>query len=308
MKINYSIRPAKSVERKMMLNLMEKMSRFGELRTFQYVGFGAETFRDFTAVHTRLGITDMTSIEVNVSDAKRFEHNKPIDYISMVYGWSWDVLSSIDFSRRSIVWLDYTCSLSVKVLTDVLYLLDNIEPGSMLAVSVNAATLASSKDPLAAFRNKVGEFRVRADLDVRSLQGWGTAQEYYTVLTDEIQHHFHTRNNTKPAGSKRQFKQIMHFQYADGAKMMTLGGVVHDGGQQVIFDSCGFQSEAAYRPSDVALRIEIPELTYTEMRLLARNLKNPDEEQLANAGLSLAHLNQYRSLHPFFPAFTESEL
>ena len=62
-KINYQVRPAKSIERKMLCDLIREvqlMRADGEMR---YIGLGAKYFTDFLLLHNEFGITDMISIE-----------------------------------------------------------------------------------------------------------------------------------------------------------------------------------------------------------------------------------------------------
>ena len=62
-KINYSIRPAKSAERKMLCELIQHLSVFHKLSDYQYIGFGSTYFTDFSLFHRNLGINKMISIE-----------------------------------------------------------------------------------------------------------------------------------------------------------------------------------------------------------------------------------------------------
>ena len=63
-KFNYSLRPAKNIERKMFCEVFARLSRISPLRSYRYIGFGANTFVDFTLFHQRLGITDMVTLAV----------------------------------------------------------------------------------------------------------------------------------------------------------------------------------------------------------------------------------------------------
>lgn len=61
--VNYRLRPAKNIERKMMGEVFGRLSAVEPLKAYQYVGFGAEFFSDFALYHQTLGIADMSSIE-----------------------------------------------------------------------------------------------------------------------------------------------------------------------------------------------------------------------------------------------------
>src|SRR5438309_550668 len=76
-RIDYSIRPAKSVERKMLAEALSRLSKLERPDNYRYVGFGAIYFRDFSLFHKMLGIHDMKSIEHNRSEETRFWSNRP---------------------------------------------------------------------------------------------------------------------------------------------------------------------------------------------------------------------------------------
>ena len=76
-KINYSLRPAKSIERKMLGNAFRKLSDFGAVESYRYIGFGSTYFSDFILFHKALGIKHMISIERDRENEERFRFNCP---------------------------------------------------------------------------------------------------------------------------------------------------------------------------------------------------------------------------------------
>ncbi len=67
MQINYSLRPAKSVERKMLCEAIKRLAVFDKIESYKYVGFGSAYFSDFSLIHRSLGIEDMLSIEKDIN-------------------------------------------------------------------------------------------------------------------------------------------------------------------------------------------------------------------------------------------------
>src|SRR5437879_5407175 len=102
-KINYGLRPAKSVERKMLRDAFKKLSEFGTLESYRYVGFGSTYFSDFFLFHKSLGITNMTSIEKDVANRDRFLFNIPYNCIGIEFGESGNVLPSLPWNTRTIL-------------------------------------------------------------------------------------------------------------------------------------------------------------------------------------------------------------
>src|ERR1035438_1696889 len=100
--INYSLRPAKAVERKMMGEAFRRLHPFQRIEDYRYVGFGSIYFSDFQAVHRTLGISDMVSIEKNVSAEACFEFNKPYRSIELIFGNSSVVLPKLPWDKPTI--------------------------------------------------------------------------------------------------------------------------------------------------------------------------------------------------------------
>src|ERR1035437_7380194 len=106
-KINYSLRPAKSVERKMFCEAMIKLSHFHNIEKYQYVGFGSTYFSDFSLIHKNLGIKKMVSIEKDDDNSDRFEFNRPFSCIGTIFKHSNQALSEINWKIPTVLWLDY---------------------------------------------------------------------------------------------------------------------------------------------------------------------------------------------------------
>src|SRR3954471_24514148 len=117
--INYRLRPAKSVERKMIVDALRHLRGFGDLAQYRYVGFGSVFFVDFALMHRAFCICDMVSIERRRDDEKRFYFNKLFDCIEMQFGESNEVLAKLQWDGRTIIWLDYDGSINSNVLSDV---------------------------------------------------------------------------------------------------------------------------------------------------------------------------------------------
>ena len=78
-RIHYGLRPAKNVQRKMLVETFRRLSEFGAVDSYRYVGFGSTYFSDFSLFHKTLGIRSMISIERDLSNRKRFEFNRPFN-------------------------------------------------------------------------------------------------------------------------------------------------------------------------------------------------------------------------------------
>ena len=89
-KIDYRLRPAKGVERKMLANAFWRLAAFDKIERYRYIGMGSVYFNDFILFHKVLGIKKLISIEGedNPEKQKRFKLNKPFRCIDLRFAWS----------------------------------------------------------------------------------------------------------------------------------------------------------------------------------------------------------------------------
>lgn len=120
-RVNYQIRQGKSIERKMLCDLIRKFQIICGITDFRYIGMGAKYFEDFILFHNQFGINDMISIEADVDKKERFDFNKPLRGIQMKYGKTNQILPQIENfeEKMNIVWLDYDGAFSDEILEDV---------------------------------------------------------------------------------------------------------------------------------------------------------------------------------------------
>lgn len=134
-RINYMLRPNKSVERKMVCEMLSRISAVRNVSMYQYIGFGSTYFADFSLFHRNLGITQMISIEGEGRAKNRCEFNKPFACIDLRMGESSDILPNLDFNTKdSIVWLDYDGIISDTVFSDINTVVTAIRPDSFFFV------------------------------------------------------------------------------------------------------------------------------------------------------------------------------
>jgi hypothetical protein len=309
-RINYNLRPAKHVERKMMCEAFRRLSEFGTVESYRYIGFGSFYFRDFALIHKALGISNMTSIEreEEEEDRKRFQFNLPYSCVKMAFGESSAVLPTLPWDVRTILWLDYDFSLDASVLGDVAHFCANACAGSVVVISLNAHPDNRDKAPVNTLKDKVGENEVPADLTDAHLKEWGKASAFRRIITNKISEALNIRNGTRAQGSKFVFRQLFNFHYRDGAMMVTVGGLLYEQGQEPLVAKCAFDHLPFVRTGDDACRIEIPKLTYKEIRHLDEQLPVLQSLELKAHGIPAEDLDLYSRLYRYFPNFAEADL
>ena len=319
-KINYRVRPAKSIQRKMLCDAFLRLSFFEPLENYRYVGFGSTTFVDFILFHKILGITDMISIEQSEADKARFEFNKPFACIHMKYGDSNDVLPSLAWDLKTIVWLDYDGQLSESFLEDVACASMNLVSGSILVVTVD---VKSDSPPdrsltdqevqnyrLEEFERRVGSDKVPVDLEGKNLEGEEMAKTCGRVILNEIQQMLRHRNGLFADKHKVEFAPLFNFRYQDGAKMLTVGGIFYEGRDEARFRQCKFENLefVKFNEDSEFYEIEVPMLTHRECLYLDQTLPSSNRDDRKQIGLTEDEINNYERLYRYFTVFAEVEL
>ena len=311
-KVNYSLRPAKAVERKMLCDSFRRLSPFARVDTYQYVGFGSTYFSDFSLIHRSLGISHLISIEREIAMCERFMFNRPYRSIDLRFGESTELLPELDWNPKTIVWLDYDGKLTADVLADVATFCRSCTPGSVLAVSVNAHPdrVPPDQDPekfrLALLKKRLGQYKVPADVGPKQLAGWDVALLNRRIVDQQIQSTLAERNGGLPANARLCYNQLFNFHYRDGARMMTTGGLVYQVGQENIVSSCGFNQLDFVREHEHPYEIVVPNLTFKEMRHIDAQLPTENKPVIAPVGDD--DIAAYKAIYRYFPTFIEAEL
>lgn len=312
-RINYSLRPAKTVERKMMVEAFRRFSEFRLVDTYRYIGFGSTYFSDFQLIHKSLNIQVMKSIERDVENKARFEFNKPFRCIEMEFGESNLVLPALHWADiPTIAWLDYDGRLTAEVLIDIKTFCSSASPPSALVVSVNAQPgppdPANENARLDQLIKAVGDDKVPAGVTAKDLREWGTARVYRKIINNEIDETITDRNGDKPPGSELLYRQLLNFHYSDTAKMLTVGGLIYDRGLEARVQSCAFDQLKFIRSGQEPFLIDPPNLTYRELRYLDTLLPVDPAAPPSLPGVPSADVQKYAEMYRYFPTFAETEL
>lgn len=312
-KINYQIRPSKSIERKMLCEIIKDIQIILGNREFRYIGMGAKYFSDFLLIHNEFNIKEMISIEAEEQYTDRYEFNKPLKNIEMKYGMSNQILPQLEgFDQKlNVVWLDYDDAFSQEMLADVETLSRKIGIGSMFYISCNASVGGSEKGAKqAAFQEHVGDFYLE-DTDKNLF----TNKKIPLVIKKHFDHiitkGIYTRN--KLEDTELEYKQLVFLIYSDGAPMVTIGGIIVDHNlkeklkQYKLFDKYPFIVN-----DDEYFKIEIPKLTYKEIQLILKNIPlTLDEYNEISSELyhiSFTEIDQFQKIYRYYPYYVEGSI
>jgi hypothetical protein len=314
-KINYRLRPAKGIERKMICDSLRCLSPFGELTTYRYIGFGSTYFSDFILFHKSLHIEDMISIEKDKHAKERFEYNKPFGCIKIEYGASYEVLPTLEWSKKSIVWLDYDSPLKKTILDDIDIVTSKLVSGSVLIVTVSAEPERPpeegfTKEEIDNFReNKLQERlpkeKIPIDLKPIDLTGKKLANLYKRIINNQLEESVSNANSARSEEEKLKYKQIFNFRYADGSRMLTVGWLFFEQSYCNVAEKCNFSKHFNATKSDNPYEIDVPNLTLKEIQYLDSQMPTDDCDAVNRICIPLKDVKCYAELYKYFPSFVE---
>ena len=314
-RIDYSLRPAKHAERRMLCDIFRRLRPFGRVENYVYVGFGSIWFSDFMLMHRSLGIKDMISIEHSVESRDRIEDNKPFR-IPVDYRKSAEALPDLDWNRKQYIWLDYDDPLAPDMLLDMRTVARRAGSGTVLAVSVQctkADQAVFSERPaegqptsLDNFSTVFGRQRIPHGTTSEQLYGWQFGTLSRELLLQEIQSELSTRNSD-PDASKIVFRSICDIEYEDGAKMTTLVGIFHTEEDQNLVDQCHFEALDFLPVVPGPVRVAVPKLTLKEFKKLESQLPLQDGEELVLGTIPIREARRFAAMYRYFPSFAVLE-
>lgn len=299
--VRYLTRPAKAIQRRMIVDACRRLGPFGAPADYEYIGFGALEFVDFHLMRRGVGVMRMTSIEHDVVRSDRYEFNRPYGDVDVLIGSAGDRLSDVDWSGLRIVWLDYESGLEEDVLGDVAQISQRLQPGSVLIVSVNAEPARPMDQRRKKLAEEVGEWRLPEGTTDESLAKWGWADAQRQILADAL------TSDLAGRGDGSRLRQLFDFRYADGARMQTYGGVVLIPALERAADSCRFEDLDFVRSEgQLPVVIEVPVLTAKERHHLDRQFPIADGAVPELPGLDPSQAQQYADYYRWYPSPVES--
>jgi len=282
--LDYGDRQSKQVSRRIFVEALKRLQPIDKLSNYAYVGFGAYQFLDFDIVHRQLGIDRMTSIESDEKLIARCHFNAPYRSIDVLSGTATSIIPTLDWSKKSIVWLDYMQRLRADEMADCENVALRLKPGSVLAVTLNchAGEDGHRRDDLA---RAIGSENVPIGITDAKLGEWGLAKTQRELLTSLLHRTLGSR------GDGVTWQQILNIQYRDDARMQMIVGIVDHPDLHDEMQACRFEDMAEVSFDAEPVVIELPTLTLRERHALGKKL--PAKSLKEFAGLSAKDLTSY---------------
>ncbi len=132
--VHYEFRPAKQVERRMLIHAFTALMEAGfPISKYKYTGLGSIYFIDFAMFHRYLGINQFLSVESNMSIPKRVKFNRPSSCIEVAMGDIADFIPNLSPYSQHILWLDFDGLLTKEMLETVHLAAAQLSHGSIFS-------------------------------------------------------------------------------------------------------------------------------------------------------------------------------
>lgn len=289
----------------MLFDAVGRLSVFDSLRNYLYVGFGSTFFIDFKQVHQRYGMHRLYSIEQEIQKKPRFEFNRPLNCIEMLYGPSKSMLLDPRIPWQdapAVVWLDYDKSLNLEKLADCERVLTKARHGTMLLVTVPVHA-GNPKGRADRWRSALGQWVPFSDSD-STLDTSRVAEICLDALTENAEQVVET---ARPGW---KFEQIVRLRYQDSTPMATWGGMLLQKGQPGQLKDCRFRElPFVRRKGRPTYNLEVPNLTPAERALVEGRLPGRlrgARAQLRKHAIPEQEADRLREVYRYAPRFVET--
>jgi len=316
-KINYNLRPNKCIERKMICEVLSRLSFIDDLKNYRYIGFGSTYFTDFTLFHKQLGIDDLISIESAEHKKERFELNKPFSCIQILYGKATTLLPNLELNvKKNIVWLDYDGVLEDYMFGDIDTIVSSAKEGSVFMISLNVDSLQGNKEgKFKSLAQKVGKQRIPIEFHNENLNGKKFIEVIYKMIDMQINKSLSERNGNNL--KKIEYKQIFNYLYKDGVSMLTIGGIIYSPDQKQSVSRMKLHELTHVKSGNEQYKIQCPNLTYKEIHLLNNLLPcdiiinkkgNVTNKEFKKIPLTPSDIKDYSEIYRYYPNYAETNL
>lgn len=334
--IPYHLRPHKSVDRRLFLDLLTRFERWRPLASYVYVSMGAYPLEDHKLVHRHLGISKLIAFDFEEGIVARQRFNRPIETCHCLHSKSDDLISNLDsvlakcsFSDPAglIVWLDYTDPRQIgQQVREFETLLDKLRAGDLVRVTVNAQPnalvdpQALGESPLLAsdkkqkqfqkLKDRIGDFLpAETSLDDMTAEGLPLAisKSFGAAALKAL-----------PISGNNIFCPLSIIRYADGQQMLSITGtVITRGDKDAMLERLDLKSwPFASMDWSIVHRLLVPILTVRERLFLERGiLGKAAEELVSELGFAMASeirldefLANYKDYYRFYPTLLPAEI
>jgi hypothetical protein len=312
--VDYSLRPAKQVERRFFIDSFQLLTEAGFIvRKYRYLGMGSIHFIDFLLFHKYFGVSDMISVELDDTIDKRIRFNAPYQSLikTMTGTKIGDEVAKIDEDTRHLLWLDYDQVLTQFMIEDLALAAGKLSSGSILLITVD--TELPNNQP------KYSESLGNEDINKTRSFYENIANMYlpYLIEDQDYSYEFLPKLNAgifdsiiRSTISRREnidFIQLYNIVYKDGHRMLTYGGMFVDREEkQRLISSDAFKAFYIKNSVENAYYIQIPKLTRKEQLYLESYVPiTKGNEKYIDFEIGEEDLSRFNEIYRFYPVYGE---
>lgn len=301
LKVPYDLRIAKQIERRMIIDALQRMAHAGfEIRDYQYTGMGSIHFVDFVLFHRFLGLQRMLNVEFDGDIIKRVTFNRPFRNIKLQFDHIGNIIPKLHRDLKHILWLDYDDVLNPDIVMDVATATAVLSRGSILLITVDT-------NPPLDGRPKDWRRYFVEHLKQYCNPGWTTKSFTRSNLFRINVEVLEVAIKQGLAGREVSFLPIFNFLYADTHEMLTIGGVIGSEVEKRSLDDCDFGG-ATYVRRDLRqepyrirkIMLTSKEKIYLNAQMPLRRGWHPKEFEI-----SAEDVRAYGESYRFFPTYAE---
>lgn len=333
--VAYRLRPHKTVDRRLFLDLLSRFERWRPLINYVYISMGAYPLEDHKLVHRLIGIERLISFDLDEQIVSRQKFNRPIDRCECIVSKSAQIIERLDTILSDVgfqdadgvvFWLDYTEPKKIgSQIREFETLLDKLRPGDVVRVTVNAhptsltADKAADDKPVPLKEKQKQQFERLKTRIGDYLPSWATADAMTKDRLPSVLSQAFERAALKalPVGGDRVFTPLSIVRYADGLQMLSItGALVKRTDEAAMLDRIDIPNWpfASLNWSTIH-RLVVPDLTLRERLLLERGVMDKSTSELiSELGFDSADkvpldefLENYRKYYRFYPALLATE-
>jgi len=301
--IHYVFRPRKQIERKIIIESLQNLSYLDtpiDISDYHYFGFGSIYYADFKIFHKYLNINNMTSIDKQIEDKKRFVYNKPYNFITFEsMCCSEFIRKNIDWDEKQLMWYDSEPHLNETIVNNIYYLANNLKVNDIILITINGEKPKNTES----FLEKFDDFIPQSKKNEKyvKLNYLDTLRE---ILLSSI------NDGLTDRGDRLEFLQLFNFKYRDTSKMYTFGGIFCEKDSDLkekIKDKLNMPTISFDKN---IIDLNCPLLTYKEKLELDSYITKEgairEEENFEEIGLNEEQIKTYTSFYKYYPQFFES--
>ena len=224
-KVNYSLRPNKSIQRQMIFDGIRILQDCLRTKKSIYIGFGSIWFVDFVMAHKILNIDDMVSVEEDDVLYRRAVFNSPYATVDVRRGSSSEILPNLYeetklCDRPWVMWLDYDSVFGEMSVDDTRAAIEGAPADTVFLVTFDGTALkyGQPKERPDRLRDLFGRV-VPDDLSPSQCNDAKMRDTLADLATNFMRS---SAAGVRPGGFVPAFRVI----YRDGAHMVTVGGVL----------------------------------------------------------------------------------